>query len=202
MRRRMLASPFEFAPDAARYHPLGWALLLASSFALVAGACLAWQAHGRLEKTQTQHAQALQQQRTHDEQDRRNASDPVALEKSKAQQQLEGLLQMPWSLLMDALEASSDAVEGRVTLLSMSPGAGTRKVELSLLATNHASMLAYVEAMKEVSGFTNVRISSHQTDDRVGPGAMRFKVSAAWTDLKEGVFLNRQQAPNAKEQAR
>ncbi|MDP1956261.1 MAG: hypothetical protein Q8K71_17500 [Polaromonas sp.] len=194
---RMVASPFEFAPHAARYHPLGWALLLAGVSALLAGAAATWDANNRVDATRAQQNRALQSQKASQEQSRREAKDPQAVEKLKAQRQLESLLQTPWSLLLDALEASADAVEGRVALLSMSPSTASRKVELSLVATNYPSMLAYAEAMKDVSGFSNVKISSHQIDERLGPAAVRFKARASWNDLKEGVFLLQALPPGA-----
>lgn len=196
---RMVASPFEFAPDAARYHPLNWTILVVGILAALAGVYKVREAQESLDGVLTQQTRLLRQQKTYSEQAQQAARDPLTLEKFKAQRQLENLLQTPWSLLFDALEVAADVVEGRVTLLSVSPsssqaGPGSRKVELTLAASSYASMLAYMEAMKEVAGFSDARISSHQVDERIGPTAMRFRVTAGWNQLKEGVFLARDPA--------
>jgi Tfp pilus assembly protein PilN len=193
---RMVASPFEFAPDAARYHPLSWASLLGGVSAALIGVYMIWEANGRLDGTLIQQTRLLQQQKTHSEQARQAARDPLTLERFKAHRQLEAMLQTPWSLLLDALEAAADAVEGRVTLLSISPSSSpispvNRKIELTMAASSYGAMLAYMDAMSEVGGFSDVRISSHQMDDRIGPAAIRYRVTAGWNHLKEGVFLAR-----------
>ncbi|MDO8777734.1 MAG: hypothetical protein Q7K57_55265 [Burkholderiaceae bacterium] len=196
---RMVASPFEFAPDAARYHPLNWAILMVGILAALAGVYMAQDAKESLDGVLAQQTRLLRQQRTFSEQAQQAARDPLALERFKAQHQLENLLQTPWSLLLDALEVAADVVEGRVTLLSVSPsssqvGPVNRRVELTLAASSYASMLAYMDAMKEVADFSDVRISSHQMDERIGPTAIRFRVTAGWNQLKEGVFLARDPA--------
>lgn len=196
---RMVASPFEFAPDAARYHPLNWAILAVGVLVTLAGVYMAWDAKESLDGILAQQTRLLRQQKTYSEQAQQAARDPLTLERFKAQRQLENLLQTPWSLLFDALEVAADVVEGRVTLLSVSPTSSqadpaNRRVELTLAASSYASMLAYMDAMKEVAGFSDVRISSHQVDDRIGPTAMRFRVTAGWNQLKEGVFLARDPA--------
>lgn len=196
---RMVASPFEFAPDAARYHPLNWAILAVGILVALAGVYKVRDAKESLDGVLAQQTRLLRQQKTYSEQAQQAARDPLTLERFKAQRQLENLLQTPWSLLFDALEVAADVVEGRVTLLSVSPtfspiGPTSRRVELTLAASSYASMLAYMDAMKEVAGFSDVRISSHQVDDRIGPTAIRFRVTAGWNQLKEGVFLARDPA--------
>ncbi|MEO8024118.1 hypothetical protein [Polaromonas sp.] len=199
---RMVASPFEFAPDAARYHPLNWTLLAVGISIALAGAYRVREAKEGLDGVLAQQTRLLRQQKTYSEQAQLAARDPLTMERFKAQRQLESLLQTPWSLLLDALEVAADVVEGRVTLLSVSPSSSqaappNRRVELTLAASSYASMLAYMEAMKEVAGFSDVRISSHQMDERIGPTAVRFRVTAGWNQLKEGVFLARDPAAPA-----
>jgi Tfp pilus assembly protein PilN len=196
---RMVASPFEFAPDAARYLPLNWAILAVGLSTALAGVYMVREAKQSLDAVQTQQTRLLRQQKTYAEQAQLAARHPLTLERFKAQRQLENLLQAPWSQLFDALEVAADVVEGRVTLLSVSPsysqaGPVSRRVELTLAASSYASMLAYMDAMKEVAGFSDVRISSHQMDERIGPTAIRFRVTAGWNQLKEGVFLARDPA--------
>lgn len=196
MNWRLVASPFEFAPGAARYLPVSWVILVGGIVAALAGAYMIREASTRLDSVLSQQTRFLQQQKTESEQAQQAAQNPVTQERVKAQRQLETLLQTPWSLLLDALEASADAVEGRVTLLSISPSSSqtspiNRKIELTMAASSYGAMLAYMDAMREVSGFSDVRISSHQMDDRVGPTAIRFRVTAGWNHLKEGVFLVR-----------
>lgn len=196
MTRRLRAHPFEFAPRAARYLPLSWVFLLGGLAALLTGGYLIRDAGRNLEAARTQQNLSLKQQRAQADHARRLAGDPLANEKLQAQRKLEALLQMPWSLLLDALEAATDTVEGRVTLISMSPsssqgGPSTRKVELLMVAKNYGAMLGYVDAMRDVAGFLDVRIINHQIDTKIGPEALRFQVSAGWSQLKEGVFLAR-----------
>lgn len=197
MTRRLRAQPFEFAPGAARYLPLSWVFLLGGLAALLTGGYLIRDADRNLEAARTQQNLSLKQQRAQADHARRLAGDPLANEKLQAQRKLEASLQMPWSLLLDALEAATDTVEGRVTLISMSPsssqggGPSTRKVELLMVAKNYGAMLGYVDAMRDVAGFSDVRIINHQIDTKVGPEALRFQVNAGWSQLKEGVFLAR-----------
>lgn len=196
MTRRLLAHPFEFAPRAARYLPLSWVFLLGGVAALLTGGYLIRDAARNLETARTQQNLSLRQQKAQADQARQLAGDPLANEKLQAQRKLEALLQMPWSLLLDALEAATDTVEGRVTLISMSPSASqgspsTGKVELLMVAKNYGAMLGYVDAMRDVGGFSDIRIINHQIDTKVGPEALRFQVSAGWSQLKEGVFLAR-----------
>lgn len=197
MTRRLRAHPFEFAPRAARYRPLSWVFLLVGVAVLLAGGYLVRDAARNLETARTQQNLSLRQQKAQADQARRLAGDPLANEKLQAQRKLEALLQMPWSLLLDALEAATDTVEGRVTLVSMSPsssqggGPATKKVELSMVAKNYGAMLGYVDAMRDVAGFSDIRIINHQIDTKVGPEALRFQASAGWSQLKEGVFLAR-----------
>lgn len=190
----LIVSPFEFAPQASRYGPLSWAILLAGVCAALTGVYLVLGANSRLDQARSQQARLLQQQRTYSEQAQQAERDPLTLERLKAQGQLETLLQTPWSLLLDALEATADAVEGRVMLLSVAPSVSQmnpakREIELTMAASSYAAMLAYMDAMKEVGGFSDVRIKSHQMDDSIGPAAIRFRLSAGWNHLKEGVFL-------------
>lgn len=191
---RMVASPFEFSPDAARYHPLSWAILIGGASVALAGVYMLAVANGRLDGALIQQARVTQQEKLYFEKTLQAERDPLTLARSKAQRQLATLLQTPWSLLLDALEAAADAVEGRVTLLSISPSSSqaspvNRKIELTMAASSYAAMLAYMEAMREVSGFSDARITSHQMDDHIGPTAIRFQVTAGWNHLKDGVFL-------------
>lgn len=199
---RMVASPFEFAPSAARHHPLNWAILVLGVAVVLSGIYLVRQANLGLESVLSHQSRLLQQQRIHSEKVEQAARDPLTLERYKAQRQLENLLQTPWTLLFDALEVAADVVEGRVTLLSVSPSftptsPTNRRVELTVAATSYTAMLAYVDAMKDVAGFTDVRLSSHSMDERIGPTALRFRVTAGWNQLKEGVFLARDPSPPA-----
>jgi len=194
--RRLLAHPFEFAPRAARFLPLSWIILLGGIATLIAGSYLIRDANRHLEAARTQQNLTLRAQKARADQADQLARDPRAYERLQAQKKLETLLQMPWSLLLDALEAATDSVEGRVTLLSMSPSLSqgnpsTRKVELLMVAKNYGAMLAYVDAMKDIGGFSDIRIINHHIDAKVGPEALRFQVNAGWNQLREGVFLAR-----------
>lgn len=192
MSRRLVESPFEFAPDAARYRPLSWLILAAGVCIALAGLYISLHAGAQLEGVRSQQAKISKQQNALSEQLRRAENNPAMLEKIKAKRQLEALLQTPWSLMFEALEAAADTVEGRVTLLSMVPNTAnpaSRKIELTLMASNYPSMLAYTEALTTVSGFSDVRIVSHQLDERSSPATFRFRLTAGWNRLNEGVFL-------------
>ena len=192
MSRHLVESPFEFAPDAPRYHPLSWIILAAGVCAASAGLYISSRAGAQLENVRSQQAKISKQQNALNEQMRQAENNPAMLEKIKAKRQLEALLQTPWSLMFEALEAAADTVEGRVTLLSMVPNTAnpaSRKIELTLMASSYPSMLAYTEALTTVSGFSDVRIVSHQLDERGSPAAFRFRVTAGWNRLNEGVFL-------------
>lgn len=192
MSRRMVESPFEFAPGAPRYRPLSWLILAMGACAALAGVYMTSQAGAQLEGIRSQQAKISRQQSALNEQLRQAENSPAQREKIKARQQLESLLQTPWSLMFEALEAAADSVEGRVTLLSMTPNTAnpaSRKVELALLASSYPSMLAYTKALGTVSGFSDVRIVSHQLDEHASPAAFRFRLTASWNRLNEGVFL-------------
>jgi Tfp pilus assembly protein PilN len=192
MSRRLVESPFEFAPDAPRYRTLSWLILAAGACIALAGLYISSRAGAQLEGVRSQQAKISRQQNALSEQMRRAENNPALLEKIKAKRQLEALLQTPWSLMFEALEAAADTVEGRVTLLSMVPNTAnpaSRKIELTLMASNYPSMLAYTEALGTVSGFSDVRIVSHQLDERSSPATFRFRLTAGWNRLNEGVFL-------------
>jgi Tfp pilus assembly protein PilN len=192
MSRRLVESPFEFAPGAARYRPLSWVILAVGLCAALAGLYMTSRAGALLEGVRSQQAKISKQQSTLAQQMRQAESNPAMLEKIKARRQLEALLQTPWSLMFEALEAAADTVESRVTLLSMVPtttNPASRKIELTLMASSYPSMLAYTEALTTVSGFSDVRIVSHQLDERATPATFRFRLVAGWNHLNEGVFL-------------
>ncbi|WP_431096866.1 hypothetical protein [Polaromonas aquatica] len=192
MRRHLVESPFEFAPGALRYRPLSWLILAMGICAVLSGLYTMSRAGAQLEGVRSQQAKIAKQQSALSEQMRQAENNPALLEKIKARRQLEALLQTPWSLMFEALEAAADTVEGRVTLLSMVPSTANpanRKIELTLMASNYPAMLAYTEAMSTVSGFSDVRIVSHQLDERANPATFRFRLTASWNRLNEGVFL-------------
>lgn len=200
MNRLLVESPFEFAPGAARYRPLSWAILAVGACAALSGLYLTSQAGAQLDDVRSRQTRISKQQNALSEQLRKAESNPAILEKIKARRQLETLLQTPWSLMFEALEAATDTVEGRVTLLSMAPNTAnpaSRKIELTLMAASYPSMLAYTEALSTVSGFSDVRIVSHQFDERSRPATFRFRVTAGWDHLNEGVFLAKEPAPGA-----
>lgn len=200
MSRSLVESPFEFAPGAARYRPLSWVILAVGVCAALAGLYMSSRAGAMLEGVRAQQARLSKQQNTLAQQMRQAENNPALLEKIKARRQLEALLQTPWSLMFEALEAAADTVEGRVTLLSMVPNTASplnRKIELTLMASSYPSMLAYTEALASVSGFSDVRIVSHQLDERTTPATFRFRLVAGWNRLNEGVFLAKEPSPNA-----
>lgn len=199
MSRHLIESPFEFAPGAPRYRPLSWLILAAGICAAFSGLYMTSRAGEQLEGVRAQQARIFKQQSALSEQMRQAENNPALFEKIKARRQLEALLQTPWSLMFEALEAAADTVEGRVTLLSMVPNTAnpaSRKIELTLMASNYPSMLAYTEAMSTVSGFSDVRIVSHQFDERSSPAAFRFRLTASWNRLNEGVFLAKEPSSN------
>jgi Tfp pilus assembly protein PilN len=199
MSRLLVESPFEFAPGAARYRPLSWIILAVGVCAALAGLYLTSRAGALLEGVRSQQTKISKQQSTLAQQMRQAENNPAMLEKIKARRQLEALLQTPWSLMFEALEATADTVEGRVTLLSMVPNTASpfnRKIELTLMASSYPSMLAYTDALTTVSGFSDVRIVSHQLDERTTPATFRFRLVAGWNRLNEGVFLAKEPAPN------
>lgn len=199
MSRHLVESPFEFAPGAPRYRPLSWLILAVGTCAAFSGLYMTSRAGAQLEGVRSQQARISKQQSALSEQMRQAENNPALLEKIKARRQLEALLQTPWSLMFEALEAAADTVEGRVTLLSMVPNTtnpANRKIELTLMASNYPSMLAYTEAMSTVSGFSDVRIMSHQFDERSSPATFRFRLTASWNRLNEGVFLAKEPSSN------
>jgi len=200
MSRRLVESPFEFAPGAARYRPLSWLILAAGACVALSGLYMTSRAGAQLEGVRSQQAKISKQQNALSEQMRQAENNPALLEKIKARRQLEALLQTPWSLMFEALEAAADTVEGRVTLLSMVPNTAnpaSRKIELTLMASSYPAMLAYTEALASVSGFSDVRIVSHQLDERGTPPTYRFRLAAGWNRLNEGVFLAKEPAPTS-----
>jgi Tfp pilus assembly protein PilN len=199
MSRRLVESPFEFAPGAARYRPLSWIILAVGACIALSGLYMASRAGALLEGVRSQQAKISKQQNALSEQLRQAGNNPAMLDRIRERRQLEDLLQTPWSLMFEALEAAADTVEGRVTLLSMVPNTtnqAKRKIELTLMASSYPAMLAYTDALSTVSGFSDVRIVSHQLDERATPATYRFRLVAGWNHLNEGVFLAKEPAPN------
>lgn len=185
-RLRFRNGPFDIAPQARRYTAVAWRVfglgvifLLASTWFLVRSLqdlqkAEAAQANVRNERQALAMAQRTAQARL---------SDPVVMEKVKAQQRLQEMIRMSWFGLFDALEAAAQEVRGGVSILSLVPSqaqAEATQVRLTAVAANAPIMLDYLRVLRKDPRILSAELTSQQPDDNVGPGVIRMQLTVVW----------------------
>ncbi|MFN7864048.1 MAG: hypothetical protein ACK5N7_12185 [Curvibacter sp.] len=129
---------------------------------------------------------------------RARLSNPVVLEKVKAQQALQQMIRMSWFGLFDALEDAAKTVRGGVSLLSLVPSqtqAAATQVRLTAVAASAPVMLVYLRRLRTDPRIVSVELNSQQLDENVGPGVVRMQFTVSWNPQ---VVVHAQPAPAGK----
>jgi hypothetical protein len=178
--------PFDVAPGSQRHTRAGWlalagGLLFAAICAvpLVTGLQSLFQAdqaridaRNTLRKTADAEAAARLAQ-----------SNPVAVERIRAQQALQNQLRTSWTSLFDALEVASGDVKGGATALSLAPiatRADAAEIAITAMATSVPVMLTYVRSLQASEHIREVRLATQQPAVSGGVATVRFQLSLLW----------------------
>jgi hypothetical protein len=86
-------------------------------------------------------------------------------------------LNLPWSDLLDALEAATPA---NIALLNIEPDAKKGLLKIQAEAAHSEAMIAYIEILKRQTSFTDVYISKHEIYEQDIQKPLRFFVEAKW----------------------
>jgi hypothetical protein len=84
----------------------------------------------------------------------------------------------PWERLFAAIERAGNP---RIALLALNPDPKSGKVELTGEAADRGALVEYLAGLRQ-SGLRNVYLLNEQANVQGAPGALRFVVTAAWTD--------------------
>lgn len=101
-----------------------------------------------------------------------------ALERDKAQRQLQEFVHMSWDGIFDALEVATDAVRSGVSIVALVPSrVQPTSIELTItaLASNTPIMLAYLKALKSDPRVLQLELATQQPDEKSGPAVVRFQ---------------------------
>jgi hypothetical protein len=178
--------PFDIAPAAGRPTPAAWvALALGVLFTVASAVTLerSLAARGRAQESARAQEDAKRAEAQRTATARAQANDPVAREKLRAQQQLQGMLRMSWTGLFDSIEQAARKVDGRVTVTSLAPiKTQNEAAEMSLagLALNTDALLEYIEALQEQKRVRSVTLTSQQLAQSSGATVTRFHLLLVW----------------------
>lgn len=186
MKPRFRHSPFDIAPRAQRYTRAAWGVLGAGLLFMLACASLLMHARQDLRNTQAAQTDAQAERQAYAATQRlvqARLSDPVVMEKTKAQQQLQQMIRMSWFGPLDALETAARDVRGGVSLLSLVPSqaqAEATQVRLTAVAASAPVMLEYLRILRKDPRILSAELNSQQPDENVGPGVIRMQLTVLW----------------------
>jgi Tfp pilus assembly protein PilN len=89
----------------------------------------------------------------------------------------------PWERLFAAIEAASNP---RIALLALNPDPKSGKIELTGEAAERAALVEYLDALRQQPALKNVYLLSEQATVQGAPRALRFVVTATWTEARLG----------------
>ena len=89
----------------------------------------------------------------------------------------------PWERLFAAVEAASNA---RIALLALNPDPKSGKIELTGEAAERGALVEYLVALRQQPALKNVYLLSEHATVQGAPGALRFVVTATWTEARPG----------------
>lgn len=172
---------FNVAHTSRRHPPLAWVLLGGSALLCLLSLYPLHRSLQALDEVGAQQREfnkaSKSQTDTLRKQKLQNTSLP-ALERDKAQRQLQDFVHMSWDGIFDALEVATDAVRSGVSIVALVPSkVQPNSIELTItaLASNTPIMLAYLKALKSDPRVLHVELATQQPDDKSGPGVMRFQ---------------------------
>ncbi len=89
----------------------------------------------------------------------------------------------PWERLFAAVEAASNP---RIALLALNPDPKSGKIELSGEAAERGALVEYLAALRQQPALKNVYLLSEQATVQGASRALRFAVTATWTEAHPG----------------
>lgn len=186
MKPRFRHSPFDIAPRAQRYTRVAWGVLGAGLLFMLACASLLMHARQDLRNAQAAQTDAQAERRAFAATQRlaqARLNDPIVLEKTKAQQQLQQMIRMSWFGLLDALETAARDVRGGVSLLSLVPSQAhveATQVRLTAVAASAPVMIEYLRILRKDPRILSAELNSQQPDENVGPDVIRMQLTVLW----------------------
>jgi Tfp pilus assembly protein PilN len=176
--------PFDVAPGASRHTRASWITLVAGL--LFAGGCgmLLQRSHDALRQAEARaQAQQREQQARAAAQQRVQQVDPATLDRMRAQQDLQRILRMSWTGLFEALEAAGQQVEGRASVLSLTPArtqADAAEVGITGLAVSNAVLVDYIRALQANPSIRQAQLTMQQPATSAGVPVVRFQLAVLW----------------------
>ena len=177
----MRAPDIQFVPQAATWHTLGLALLVAS---LVAASVSLWQyamAARELERIETEirltSGAGNRQRMTRVTQ----PAAPVSARKVRSINNAIARLNIPWDELFAAFEADK---RKDVALLALLPDARKRRLVVQAEATNSKAMIEFVERLRAVPLFEEAFLVKHERRDQEIGQPYRFAVEVRWKERR------------------
>lgn len=181
-----IPDPFDLAPGARRHPRAAWIVLAAGvAFAALCALPLVrtLESRSRAEEDLTLAVKTSRMRTDAEVAARLAQTEPVALERIKAQQALQNQLRMSWTSLFDALEAASGEAKGGATVLSLAPVAsrsGAAEIAITAMATSVPVMLTYVRSLQSSAHIREVQLSAQQPASSGGEAMVRFQLSLLW----------------------
>lgn len=184
--------PFDIAPAARRPTRAAWLAVLAALCFLLFCAFVLDRAIRSAQHAQEQSRIRSEAQRLHAQREaeaRQRASDPAALEKLRAWQDIQQALGMSWAGILEAFELAAKKVDASVSLTSLASVksvATEAEVLVAGVALSNDSLLQYLKALKEQPLVKDVRLISHTAGQGAGAASSRFQLIVIWEPRPSG----------------
>ena len=156
-----------------------WPLLLAGIIVIFAGAWKVWSIEQRLASVKA--LMAADQRRISQARVKasRDASQSVSAAQVISINAAVRQLNVPWTDLLEALEASGSK---KVALIELRAEPGVNRLLVSAEVRASDDIIAYVFRLKKEQIFSSVLVSGHQTSEVDSNKPIRFELIAVWRD--------------------
>ncbi len=101
----------------------------------------------------------------------------ISVEKATAVNQAIARLNVPWSDMLDALEASAT---NEIALLNIEPTVQTGSVKLMVEAKTTEDMFAFIQNLSRQTFFQKVLLTKHEINEQDSNKPVRFFLEASW----------------------
>jgi len=109
--------------------------------------------------------------------------DPRLAHEVRQANEVLGRMSVPWERLFAALEASGNP---RIALLALNSDPKSGRIELSGEAAERRALVEHLAALRRQPALKNVYLLSEHATVQGAPGALRFVVTATWTEARPG----------------
>lgn len=106
----------------------------------------------------------------------------AAQDKAKAALAIQQYAQVSWDGIFDSLEMAAEAVNGGVSLLSLTPTkiqGDLTQIRVTAVASQVPTMLRYLDVLKHDPRVMQADLVSQHPEDKAGPNIVRFRVDAS-----------------------